>query len=130
VRKRLYVMEGPDGKPIGFFPTDIVMVVPINLPGEPTGLKDEKGNEVPAKTVYRKDLSGLISANVQQPIYVKGEIPAVCNELNQRLKWAEEFAEWRDAKPDELLSFEKDGGYPREGEFPPAAYDEEGDDGR
>ena len=89
MRKRLYVMEGPDDKPVAFFPTDIVMVVPVSIPDGPTGLKDDKGVDIKPESKYRADLAGLVSGAVQQPIYVKGEVPKVASEINERLKWAE-----------------------------------------
>jgi hypothetical protein len=89
VKKRLYLMDGPDGKPLSFFPTDVIMVGSVNLPGKPTGLKDKEGNEVPAKPEYRPDVSAIMTERMQQPLVVKGEVPDVTREINERLKWAE-----------------------------------------
>ena len=89
IKRRLLVLDGPDGKPVAFFPTDVVMVIPINLPGEKSGIKDEKGVEVAPKATYRPDLSGIMLATVQQPVYAKGTVQETATIINEKIHWAE-----------------------------------------
>jgi len=88
IQRRLKVFVDPGGKPFALFPDDVKAVISVQVP-EKSGLKNEKGEEIPAEPKYRKDLSAIILRDGAQMV-AKSEVQETVNMLNQYYKWQAE----------------------------------------
>jgi hypothetical protein len=89
VRKRLRLFDLPGGRMMACLPNDVRMIGPVSLP-EKSGLKDDKGTELPPKMVYHSDKCLLVVEGFQNPFTIQMTVQEATNEVNNALKWAEE----------------------------------------
>jgi hypothetical protein len=89
VRKRLRLFDLPGGRVMACLPSEVRMIGPVSLP-EKSGLKDDKGTELPPKQVYQPDKCAMIVENFQQPFILQMTVKEATKEVNDALKWAEQ----------------------------------------
>jgi hypothetical protein len=87
---RLLLMKSPEGvegtKPLAFRPEDVRMIGSVSLPGKKTGLKDEKGNEIPPKGEYREDVCALVIDGLDQPLIIGETVREATRIINNVLE--------------------------------------------
>jgi hypothetical protein len=92
MKRRLKIFNDPFGFEVAILPKTVVNVTPWGKKVK-SGVKDDKGNELPAKTEVQKDACVVgceTPAGNQYPVVVKGSVREVVNEVNNAMKWAEE----------------------------------------
>lgn len=85
IQRRLKVFVDPGGRPFAIFPDDVKAVISVQVP-ERSGLKNEKGEEIPAEPKYRPDLSAIVLRDGAQMV-AKSFVDETVGKLNQYFTW-------------------------------------------